>query len=323
VNPGSGGQYRSIFTRATARERRDNFEDYWAYSQEHAGTIFEAEQNLSRKKSTLDRFQRDAVRSRKPLIDPERFYRNYVQMKDDPASLDRKTLLLTFLYKFARHEWVGISAAWDSVPSMADSKCTTDRISRYHLCEEFCHIRLFHEMFRTFQLDRVEWVPLGKWMGRVYRLFPKFPESLMSPPAFVSELMGLTLYKHIDRLLDDVFADEPEARERVRQLLREIMIDELAHVGQRRNFMGPIGMAVSRLMVVPMYKLFFRDIPESKLLFDVEGMIQEGINFDYSTMTPEVIAASWVPSYCRPETPVTVPAEARAPVPESSTSSPR
>jgi len=309
--------YRSIFSPAAERERIDNFEDYWKYSQDHAGGILEDEKNLTRKKETLGRFQGSPVRSRKPLIDPDSFYRNYVQMEVDPTSLDRKTLLLTFLYKFARHEWVGISAAWDGIPNMAQSRNTTDRISRYHLAEEFCHIRLFHEMFRTFQLDRVEWVPLGKWMGRVYRLFPHFPEALMSPPAFVSELMGLTLYRHIDRLLDDVFADEPEAADRVRKMLREIMIDELAHVGQRRNFMGPIGVKASRLMVVPMYKLFFRDIPEAKLLFDIDGMIEDGIALNYSTLPADVIAASWVPSYCRieektaPAAEVQVPASAR------------
>ena len=43
--------YRPIFAPATTRERRDNFEDYWNYS--------------------------------------------------DPRSLDRKTLVVTFLYKFA------------------------------------------------------------------------------------------------------------------------------------------------------------------------------------------------------------------------------
>jgi RNA polymerase sigma factor RpoD-like protein len=91
--------------------------------------------------------------------------------------------LRPFLYKFARHEWAGISAVWDGIPTMARSTSTTEKISRYHLCEEFCHIRLFHEMFRTFHLDKVEWVPLGKWMGRVYRLFPHFPEWMMAPPA--------------------------------------------------------------------------------------------------------------------------------------------
>ena len=173
--------HRSIFSPATTRERRDNFEDYWIYSQDHAGDILEAEKNLTRKKEALERFQELSIRTRKPLADPERFYRNYVRMVDDPRSLDRKTLLLTFLYKFSRHEWAGISAVWDWIPTMASSRSTTEKISRYHLCEEFCHIRLFHEMFRTFQLDRVGWVPLEKWMSRVYRYLPRFPESMMSP----------------------------------------------------------------------------------------------------------------------------------------------
>jgi hypothetical protein len=84
-------------------------------------------------------------------------------------------------------------------------------------------------------------------MGRMYQLFPRFPEAFMAPPAFVTELMGLTLYQHIDGVLDEILADEPEARDRVRELLKEIMTDELAHVGQRRNFMGPLGLGAARL----------------------------------------------------------------------------
>src|SRR4051812_14150205 len=259
----SSTRYRSIFTPGSREERRQNFESYWKFTRNRDGEIYEADKDLEHKRQTLAAFQADPVRSRKPLPDPERFYRNYVKLQDDPATLDRKTLLLTFLYKFARHEWVGISAAWDLIPTMADSKKTTEKISRYHLCEEFSHVRLFHEMFRTFHLDRVEWVPLGKWMGRVYRLFPRFPESVMSPPAFVSELMGLTLYLAIDDVLDDVFADEPEARDRIRALLREIMTDEMGHVGQRRNFIGPMGLRASRWMVEPMFRAFYKDIPES------------------------------------------------------------
>ena len=61
------------------------------------------------------------MRARKPLENPECFYRNDVRMVDDPPSFDRKTLFLTFLYKFARHEWAGISAVRDGIPSMARS----------------------------------------------------------------------------------------------------------------------------------------------------------------------------------------------------------
>jgi len=291
--------YRSIFTPATRRERAANFEAYLAYSVEHDGEILEDQKGLRKKQQILTRFQSNPVRSGKPLPDPEGFYRNYVKMEDDPRTLDRMTLLLTFLYKFARHEFVGISAAWDASSRIAESTSMIAKIGRYHLCEEFSHVRLFHEMFRTFHLDKVEWVPPGKWMGRMYRLFPRFPEAFMAPPAFVTELMGLTVYQHIDGVLDKILADEPEARERVRALLREITTDELAHVGQRRNFMGPVGLGAARLLVEPMYRAFFRNIPETRLLFDLDRMIRDGKTFDYGSIAPEIVEKSWVPSYCK------------------------
>jgi hypothetical protein len=69
-------------------------------------------------------------------------------MKDDPNSLDRMTLMLTGMYKFARHEWVGIKAAWVNIQIwLVQSRLK--KISRVHLAEEFCHVRLFDEMLRT------------------------------------------------------------------------------------------------------------------------------------------------------------------------------
>lgn len=293
-------RFHSIFSPSTSEQRRENFESYWEFTQRHGGNILEPEKDLTKKKALLRHFQEHPVRSRQPLASPELFYRNYVTMQDDPKSMDRKTLLLTCIYKFARHEWVGISGAWDAIPSIAESRTTTERISRYHLCEEFCHVRLFHEMFRTFHLDKVEWVPLGPWMQKVYRVFPKVPESLMSPPAFISELMGMTFYLEVDRKLDEIFSDEPEARDRLRALLHEIMVDELAHIGQRRNFIGSVGIKASKQMVRPMIWAFFKDIPEAKYILDIPRMIREGLDFDYSVMRPELIERSWVPTYLQP-----------------------
>jgi hypothetical protein len=265
----------------------------------HDGEILQDQKDLVKKRDTLAGFRAHPVRTRRPLADPARFYRNHVIMQDDPRTLDGKTLLLTFLYKFARHEYVGISAAWDTTERMTESTSIVAKIGLYHLCEEFSHMRLFQEIFRTFHLDQVEWLPLGKWMSRMYRLFPLFPEAMLAPPAFVSELMGLTVYQHIDGVLDEILADEPEARQRVRALLREVMTDELAHVGQRRNFLGPLGLRAAHLMVESMYRAFFREIPETRLLFNVEQMMRDGKAFDYSTIAPEMIERSWVPSYCR------------------------
>jgi hypothetical protein len=76
-------------------------------------------------------------------------------------------------------------------------------------------------------------------------------------------------------------------------------LDELAHVGQRRNFLGPLGVHAARGLIGPMYRLFFRGLPETRLLFDFGQMIEDGKAFDYSAVPAEVIRHSWLPSYCR------------------------
>jgi hypothetical protein len=293
------GSYRSIFSNSTARQRVENFATYWVYTQQHDGELYEQDKDLSRKREILSRFRDQPVRARHFLVDPDAFYRNNVRLTDDLDTLDRRTALLTCIYKFTRHEWVGVQAAWDVNPSFAQSRCTIDKIVRYHLAEEFCHIRLFEEMFRTFHLGQVQWVPLGKLSQRVYRIFPRIPRRLTAPVGFVAELMGITFYMHTDRLLDELFADDTDARDHLRALLHEIMIDELAHIGQRRNFLGPVGIRIARRIVRPMIHSFFRGIPETKLLFDIDQMVRDALTFDYNSVPTNLLTRSWVPSYCR------------------------
>lgn len=295
----ASAKYLSIFSPATKQQRRENFEDYWEFTQQHGGQLFEDDKDLAKKRARLKHFQDHPVNLRRPLADPEAFYRNYVEMQDDPLSLDRMTLMLTCIYKFARHEWVGIKAAWDVIPAMAHSYTIEDKISRVHLAEEFCHVRLFNEMLRTCGLDKVEWVPLGPIKEKIYEQFPKFPGFLMDTPAFITELMGVTFYCHLYRLFDEVLAEEPEVCQRLKELLDEITIDEVAHVGQRRNFIGPIGMEISKSLVRPFYTLFFNDIPEIKQLLNVNQMIKDGITFDFNELPAHMTQRSWIPSYCK------------------------
>jgi hypothetical protein len=292
-------RYRSIFTDATSREREANFDDYLAFTRSQNGELLEAEKDLAAKRQKLRAFHAAPVRARRPLPDPDQFYRNHVVFKDDPTTIDRKTLLFTCIYKFARHEWVGISAAWDASPNLEQARTTIGRIGRYHLAEEFCHMRYFDEMFRTVHLDRVAWVPLSPLKQRLYRLFPSIPDALKDPPAFVTELLGITFYRQVDALLDQLLGDEPEARQRLRELLHEIMVDELAHIGQRRNFLGWVGTRMARRIVAPLFRTFLRDIPESTHLFDVDHMIQDALSFDYSGVPSDLLERTWIPSYCR------------------------
>ena len=133
----------------------------------------------------------------------------------------------------------------------------------------------------------------------MYGLFPNIPGLLKNPMAFVTELLGVTFYRHVDALLDHLFDDEPEARARVRELLYEIMADEIAHVGQRRNFLGTAEIRIARRLVAPFFRLFFRDIPESEGLLDIGRMVKDGVAFDYSGLPDGLLERSWIPSYCQ------------------------
>ncbi len=292
-------KYLSIFTHSNAQQRKENFDDYWVFTQEHGGELFENDKDLAKKRQRLQDFKDNPVKLRTPLKKPEDFYRNYINMQDDPKSLDKMTLMLTGIYKFARHEWVGIKGAWEVSPSMATAPTLQDKISRIHLAEEFCHVRLFDEMLKTCGLDKVEWVPLSPWKEKIYEFFPKLPGFILNSPAFITELMGVTFYFHLHKLFDEILVDEPEVRDRLKALLDEITIDEIAHVGQRRNFVGSIGIKVSKMLVKPFYTQFFGDIPEVDELFDVKQMVNDGLAFDFNEVPSEMIKRSWVPSYCK------------------------
>mgnify|MGYP006193662927 CR=1 FL=1 len=75
----------------------------------------------------------------------------------------------------------------------------------------------------------------------------------------------------------------------MKELLDEITIDEVAHVGQRINFIGPIGMKVSKALVKPFFTLFFKDAPEIEQLFDVDRMIKDGVAFDFNELPDHMI----------------------------------
>ena len=69
-------------------------------------------------------------------------------------------------------------------------------------------------------------------------------------------------------------------------------------MGQRRNFLGPLGVRVARGMVAPMFRAFCRDVPEAPHLFDIAGMIRDARAFEsYSTIAPSVLRKTGVPTY--------------------------
>jgi hypothetical protein len=292
-------RYKEIFAPASPSDRRRAFEDYWAYLLVRDGALHEEAQALEHKTGYYQCLQAHPVCARQAL--------SPVSTMADLADLlatqhrtqaDRRWLALTVIYKFASHEAAGIRAAWLATPAWEHCRKLTDRITRYHLCEEFCHLRLFAEMFKVFAV-RVEW-PLFSWpMRTTYAAFARCPNWFLAPIAFGSEIMGIIFYRHIWHVLEEVFAAEPEALGRLHELLGEIMVDELGHIGERRSFLGHTGVALARRCLPMMMRRFFGEIPEAEVILDVDRMVREALVFDYSGIDAAITERAWIPGYCQ------------------------
>jgi hypothetical protein len=291
--------YKAIFAPASPSDRRRAFEDYWAYLLIRDGALHEEAQALEHKTEYYQSLQARPVHAQQSLTPAQ----TMAALSDLLATghrpeLDRRLLALTVIYKFASHEAAGIRAAWLVTPSWECCRNLTDRITRYHLCEEFCHLRLFAEMFKVFALG-VEW-PLFSWpMRAAYRAFARCPDWFLAPLAFGSEVMGMMFYRHIWRVLEEVFTTEPEALERLHELLGEIMVDELGHIGERRSFLGHTGVMLARQVLPVMMRRFFAAIPEAGVILDINAMVQEALVFDYSGIDMAITERAWIPAYCQ------------------------
>jgi hypothetical protein len=76
-----------------------------------------------------------------------------------------------------------------------------------------------------------------------------------------------------------------------------ITVDELSHIGQRRNYLGAIAIRVARRLLSAMIRSYFADIPEIKLLFNIDKMVQDAQQFDYNLLSPRILERIWIPSY--------------------------
>jgi hypothetical protein len=293
--------YRSIFSPATAQQRAANFESYWEYLKHRSGELDERERSLSTKKERLERILSRRVLSRTPLSE-DIFRRNCIRVVDDPATIPRKELLLANMYRFANHEAAAINPAWEATVPLSKARSITDKISRYHAAEEISHGILFREIFRTFHVE-VDWAPVDEATQRAYRAFARAPGILLNQPAFLCELLGMVFYRFIDSLLDDCLVDEPQARESVRDLFYEIMSDEACHIGNRRNFLGPLGIRSARLLLPRMCGWQFGDMPDNlpsgSYRLDRGQMVEQSLSFAYNGLPSRVMECAWVPSYCQ------------------------
>jgi hypothetical protein len=141
---------------------------------------------------------------------------------------------------------------------------TSDEFYTFIDLEEFYHTRILKDAVRIFGIEFELGLP--RTFTRFFtELVVRSPFSLRIVTALCGELFGSVIFQLLWECAD-VFADEPVVLERLRLLLREILVDEMGHVAFGHANVGPVTHALMRAMLPHVTNHFLSDFPEFEIL---------------------------------------------------------
>lgn len=137
-------------------------------------------------------------------------------------------------------------------------------LMRYVLMQESYHCRILVELCRTCGLAFEAHEP--GWMNRALLvLIGALPGALRWIPVMAGEIVGTAVFRLLHANLG-LFAEDPAVHARLRDLIREIWLDEVLHVAYLRAHLGGAALAAVRLMIPQVARAVLRDVPQLRSL---------------------------------------------------------
>ena len=240
-------------------ERQKRLEAYLEFLRARDGSPDVRAKTLSKREQFFQEISQNPVRWKGPIERDQ--FRAYLNKKAD-ASVDKKVLWLLACAKSNIAENYGVALDLRLKGDHYGSK--GDEFYTFIDLEEFYHTRILKDVVRVFGIEFELGLP---------RMFTRFftelevrsPFNLRIVTALCGELFGSVIFQLLWECAD-VFADEPAVLERIRMLLREILVDEMGHVAFGHANVGPVTHKLMRAMLPAVARHFLSDFPEFAIL---------------------------------------------------------
>lgn len=238
----------------------NRIEGYRDYLKRRDGAADLLNRRLANREDFFNDIETNPVRSMHPA-DRATFLRNLRRRKPEPG-LDRKMLFLLATAKLNQAERFGVGLG-ETYGLNSDEDDRPERV--YLELEEHYHTRLLAYVLDIFDLT-FQVVPPPFVLRQFVKTGVFLPERLGILFVGAAEMAGCILFDELRRASIELFADEPEVRERVERLYSEILTDEIGHVGYCASRCTPAERAVMRRVYPMIGRLFARQTAEISLL---------------------------------------------------------
>jgi hypothetical protein len=242
-------------------ERKRRLDAYLAFLKKRDGDPNIPARQLSKREEFFHALEETPVFS-KATLDRAAFERN-LSVTLTEQDLDKRIVWLLAAAKSNRVEHYGVELDLRlKGASFADD--AHGQHMKYIDLEEFYHTRILRDCCKVFGIEYDMMAPDS---------FTRFYATLVvrSPPrarlitALIGELFGCVGFQVLWEAAD-AFSSEPAVFERLRLLVREILIDELGHVAYGHAMLGPLGIAIARAGVPIATRYLLKDLPEFCIL---------------------------------------------------------
>jgi hypothetical protein len=162
--------------------------------------------------------------------------------------------------------------------------------------EETYHTRIFKEIVCIFGLD-FELRPPPRPIQQSVKLMAYLPEALSFTLLAAGELMGTIAFLELAERADRLLKDHPAVAARIRDLLDEILIDEVGHVTYLLGSMGAARLSVVRATAKAYQRFTRRSYYKGMRDDSVLGYMMRGIeNYSLALFPERVLRRSFVPA---------------------------
>jgi hypothetical protein len=295
-----------LFTPLPSGLRRTLGDDYLAFVRERDGEPDLSRRTLSRREAWFqDMASRPAPQWSGEVIDPVawgEWHRGKRRLRD-------ATPLMVWLVSVARanegEEW-GVDYLLDRGGFQGLGRDGRGLKPRdFADLEETYHTRIFREIVRMFGLE-FELREPPKPVQRSVKLMAHIPERLSFLLLAAGELMGTVAFLELAERGDRLLAADPPVRQRVRDLLDEILIDEVGHVTYLLGSMTGFELGIIRRLAV-LYQLSTRRSYGRDAREDSTIVLRGIANYSLGLFPERVLKRSFVPAQFWPTSFTTKP----------------
>jgi hypothetical protein len=284
-----------LFTALPVAERKALGERYLAFVHDRDGEPDLTRRTLARREAWFAEFRRRGVPAwTGERIDPGDFKRWHLGER----TLRDASPLCVWLVAIARanegEEW-GVDYLLDRGGFQGLGKHGHLMPRDFADLEETYHTRIFKEIVRLFGLD-FELRPPPRPIQQSVKLMAYLPESLSFTLLAAGELMGTIAFLELAERAERLLKDHPATIACIRDLLDEILIDEVGHVTYLLGSMGPARLSVVRATAKAYQRFTRRSYYAGMRDESVLAYMMNGIeNYSLALFPARVLRRAFVP----------------------------